>query len=132
MYTKSHTPILELKIAEELLFPSPDPMNEEDRPGRYSYHPLLTLDLDQTRVSTTPSPLPLPLTLKIHFKATLYKGLLQWFRPRWRHKLKHFTSSHKQKKDNTNLKTINKQNCQKIKLRGTPTIKEVKKHSSRP
>ena len=32
----------------------------------------------------------------------------------------------------TNLKTINDQNCQKIKLHGTPTTKELKKHSSRP
>ena len=31
----------------------------------------------------------------------------------------------------TNLKTINKQKCQKIKLHGTPTTKELKKHSSR-
>ena len=32
----------------------------------------------------------------------------------------------------TNLKTINNQKCQKIKLHGTPTTKELKKHSSRP
>ena len=32
----------------------------------------------------------------------------------------------------TNLKTINKQKCQKIKLHGTLTTKELKKHSSRP
>ena len=32
----------------------------------------------------------------------------------------------------TNLKTINNQNCQKIKLHGTPITKELKKHSSRP
>ena len=36
------------------------------------------------------------------------------------------------KKDNTNLKTKNNQNCQKIKLYGSPTTKELKKkHSSR-
>ena len=32
----------------------------------------------------------------------------------------------------TNLKTINKQNCQNIKLHGTLITKELKKHSSRP
>ena len=32
----------------------------------------------------------------------------------------------------TNLKTINNQNCQKFKLHGSPTTKELKKHSSRP
>ena len=32
----------------------------------------------------------------------------------------------------TNLKTINNQKCQKIKLHGTPTTKELKKHSPRP
>ena len=32
----------------------------------------------------------------------------------------------------TNLKTINNQNCQKIKLHGTPTTKVLKKHSFRP
>ena len=33
----------------------------------------------------------------------------------------------------TNLKTKNNQNCQKIKLFGSPTTKELKeKHSSRP
>ena len=32
----------------------------------------------------------------------------------------------------TNLKTINNQNCQKIKLHGCPTTKRLKKHSSRP
>ena len=31
----------------------------------------------------------------------------------------------------TNLKTINIQKCQKIKLHGTPTAKELKKHSPR-
>ena len=31
-----------------------------------------------------------------------------------------------------NLKTKNNQNCQKIKLYGSPTTKEFKKHSSRP
>ena len=32
----------------------------------------------------------------------------------------------------TNLKTINHQKCQKIKLHGTPTAKELKKQSTRP
>ena len=32
----------------------------------------------------------------------------------------------------TSLKTENNQNCQKIKLYGSPTTKELKKHSSRP
>ena len=32
----------------------------------------------------------------------------------------------------TNLKTVNNQKCQKIKLHGTLTTKELKKHSSRP
>ena len=31
----------------------------------------------------------------------------------------------------TNLKTTNKQKCQKIKLHGTPTTKELRKHSTR-
>ena len=31
----------------------------------------------------------------------------------------------------TNLKTINNQNCQKVKLHGTQTTKELKKHSPR-
>ena len=31
----------------------------------------------------------------------------------------------------TNLKTINNQKCQKIKLHGTLTTKELKKHSSK-
>ena len=31
----------------------------------------------------------------------------------------------------TNLNTKNNQNCQKYKLHGTPTTKELKKHSSR-
>ena len=43
-----------------------------------------------------------------------------------------FTSSHNQNKETTNLKTKNKQNCQKSELYGNPTIKELKKkHSSR-
>ena len=37
------------------------------------------------------------------------------------------------KRRTTNLKTKNNQNCQKIKLYGSPTTKELKKkHSSRP
>ena len=32
----------------------------------------------------------------------------------------------------TNLKSINNQKCQKIKLHGTPTTKELKKQSTRP
>ena len=45
----------------------------------------------------------------------------------------YFASSYNQKKDNNNLKTKNNQNCQKIKLYGSPTTKELKKrHSSRP
>ena len=36
------------------------------------------------------------------------------------------------KRITTNLKTINNQNCQKIKLHGCPTTKKLKKHSSRP
>ena len=32
----------------------------------------------------------------------------------------------------TNVKLINNQKCQKIKLHGTPTIKELKKQSTRP
>ena len=32
----------------------------------------------------------------------------------------------------TNLKSINNQKCQKIKLDGTPTTKELKKQSTRP
>ena len=35
------------------------------------------------------------------------------------------------KRTTTNLKTKNNQNCQKIKLYGSPTTKELKKHSSR-
>ena len=43
-------------------------------------------------------------------------------------------SSHTNKtKRTTNLKTKTNQNCQKIKLYGSPTTKELKKkHSSRP
>ena len=33
-----------------------------------------------------------------------------------------------QKKNTTNLKTINNQKCQKIKLHGTLTTKELEKH----
>ena len=32
----------------------------------------------------------------------------------------------------TNLQTINNKKCQKIKLHGTPTTKELKKQSTRP
>ena len=39
---------------------------------------------------------------------------------------------HITKRITTNLKTKNNQNCQNIKLHGTLTTKEVKKHSSRP
>ena len=40
---------------------------------------------------------------------------------------------HTTKRRATNLKTKNNQNCQKIKLYGSPTTKELKKkHSSRP
>ena len=45
------------------------------------------------------------------------------FRPRWRHRQTHGASSHNQKKDNNNLKTINNQNCQKIELYGNPTTR---------
>ena len=45
----------------------------------------------------------------------------------------HFASMHNQKKDNNKFKHKNNQNCQKIELYGSPTIKELKKkHSSRP
>ena len=38
-----------------------------------------------------------------------------------------------ERRTTTNLKTKNNQNCQKIKLYGSPTTKELKKkHSSRP
>ena len=44
----------------------------------------------------------------------------------------HFASMHNQKKDNNKFKHKNNQNCQKIELYGSPTIKELKKkHSSR-
>ena len=44
----------------------------------------------------------------------------------------HFASMHNQKKDNNKFKHKNNQNCQKIELHGSPTIKELqKKHSSR-
>ena len=36
------------------------------------------------------------------------------------------------RKITTNLKTINNHKCQKIKLHGTLTTKELKKHLSRP
>ena len=36
-----------------------------------------------------------------------------------------------QRRITTNLKTINNQKCQKIKLHGSPTTKELKKHSPR-
>ena len=42
-------------------------------------------------------------------------------------------SSHNQKKDNSQFKNKNQQNCQKIKLHGNLTTKILKKkHSSRP
>ena len=54
------------------------------------------------------------------------------FRPRWRQRYIHFASLHNQKKDNNKFKNKNTQNCQKIKLYGSPTTKELKKkHSSR-
>ena len=37
-----------------------------------------------------------------------------------------------QPKEGYQFKTINKQNYQKIKVHGTPTAKELKKHSSKP
>ena len=44
-----------------------------------------------------------------------------------------FLFTHTTKRRTTNLKTKNNQNCQKIKLYGSPTTKELKKkHSSRP
>ena len=45
----------------------------------------------------------------------------------------HFASLHKQKKDNNQFKNKkNNQNCQEIKLYGSPATKELKKkHSSR-
>ena len=51
----------------------------------------------------------------------------------WRHRQIHFAFLHNHKRrTNTNLKTKNNQNCQKIKLYGSPTTKELKKkHSSR-
>ena len=53
------------------------------------------------------------------------------FRPRWRRRQTHCASSPNQKKDN-NLKTKNNHSCQKIKLHGSSTTKEIKKkHSSR-
>ena len=38
---------------------------------------------------------------------------------------------HRTKRMTTNLKTKSNQNCQKIKLHRSPTIKELKKHSSK-
>ena len=44
-------------------------------------------------------------------------------------KMLHFLAQ--PKRITTNLKTKNNHNCQKIKLYGNPTTKELKKHSSR-
>ena len=56
------------------------------------------------------------------------------FWPRWRHRRLYFASLHNEKKDyKKNIKNKKNQNCQKIKLYESPTIKELKKkHSSRP
>ena len=48
-------------------------------------------------------------------------------RPRWRCRWIHFASSHNQKRTTTNLKTKSNLNCQKIKLYGSPTTKELRK-----
>ena len=48
-----------------------------------------------------------------------------------KHGEKPFASSHNQKRVTTNLKSINNQKCQKIKLHGAPTPKELKKQSNR-
>ena len=45
---------------------------------------------------------------------------------------RHIVPPHTTKRTTTNLKTQNNQNCQKIELHGSPTTKELKKHSSRP
>ena len=54
-----------------------------------------------------------------------------WFRPRWRCRQKPFISSHNQKEDNNESKNNKQQKCQKIKLLGTLTMKELRKHSTR-
>ena len=54
------------------------------------------------------------------------------FQTRWRCRW-YTLPPHTTKRRATNLKTKNNQNCQKIKLYGSPTTKELKKkHSSRP
>ena len=52
--------------------------------------------------------------------------------PRWRCRQKHLIPCTTKRRIKNNLKTINNQKCQRIKLYGTPTTKELKKHSSRP
>ena len=42
-----------------------------------------------------------------------------------------FTSSHNQKEDKNQSKINNNQKCQKIKMHGTPTTKELKKKLTR-
>ena len=46
-------------------------------------------------------------------------------------RLKCFVSSHNQQKGNNQFKHQNNQKCQNIKLHGSPTTKELKKHSLR-
>ena len=55
------------------------------------------------------------------------------FHTRWRSREIYMPPLITKRRTTTNLKTKNNQNCQKIKLHGSPTTKELKKkHSSRP
>ena len=58
--------------------------------------------------------------------------LIQDFQLRWRHRgiLFAFSYNHKKYHITTNLKTKYNQNCQKIELYGSPTIKDLKKKFS--
>ena len=52
-------------------------------------------------------------------------------RPRWRHKQKCFVSSHNHRKDNNQSKNKEQTELPEKHLHGSPTTKELKKHSSR-
>ena len=55
---------------------------------------------------------------------------LREFRPKWRHRQKHFTSSYNQKKGNNQFKSKEQPELPKNPLHGSTTTKELKKHSS--
>ena len=58
-------------------------------------------------------------------------GILGQFQPRWRHRQKHFASSHNQKKENNQFKNKEQPELPEKYLHENPTTKELKKHSFR-